>query len=130
MRKILAFAAVAIIGLAGAAYAADQAQDKTTKPAISTEQMKAQIDKLGYDVQHLKRGDGAYKMHLIDRETGGRVEARFDGKTGELVRARLARAEHEADARDETAEQRKSGEQKAGAHKEREDRDDEREDRD
>ncbi len=130
MRTILVLATMGVIGVAGAAYAMDRAQDKATGPAISTEQMKAQIDKLGYDVRHMKQDDGAYKTHLVDRDTGGNVDARFDSRTGELVRAKLARSEREAEERDDARGDRKAGKQEAGTHEERDDRDENRRDRD
>jgi hypothetical protein len=106
MRTILALAAVAAVTAAGAAYATDRTADKMQDRAISAEQLKAKIDSMGYDVDRLKKDDGAYKARLADRDSGGKVKARFDGKTGELKRAKLAREEHEADERDEGREDR------------------------
>jgi hypothetical protein len=129
MRTILALAAVAVVGFTGAAYATDQARDKTQDRVITADQMKATIDQLGYDVDRMKMDDGAYKARLIDRDSGGTVNAAFNAKTGALMRAKLARDEHEADEREETREDRKAGEQKANARQERrEDRGEHRED--
>jgi opacity protein-like surface antigen len=131
MRTILALAAVAVIGVAGAAYATDQAREKTQERVITADQMKFKIGQLGYDVDRIKEDDAAYKARLIDRDSGGRVNATFDAKTGALMHAKLAREEHEAEEREETREDRKAGEQKANAHQERrEGRDEHRGDRD
>ena len=131
MRTILALATLAVVGLAGAAYATDQARDNATERTIPADQMKATIGKLGYDVDRMKKDDGAYKARLIDRDSGGMVKAAFDDKTGALMHAKLARGEHEAEEREEAREDRKAGEQKADARQERREKHDEhREDRD
>jgi hypothetical protein len=134
MRTILALAAVAAIGAAGAAYATDRTTDKTNKlqdRAISAEQMKAKVDSLGYDVDRMKKDNGAYKARLTDRDSGGKVNVRFDGKTGALTGAKLAREEHERGEREAAREHGKAPAQKAEMEKERhEERDEHREDRD
>ena len=134
MRIILALAAVAAVTVAGAAYATDRATDKSNKMqdrAISAEQIKAKIDSLGYDVERIEKDDGAYKARLTDRDSGGKVKARFDSKTGALTGAKLARDEHEKDEREEAREHGKTPAQKAEMKKERnEGRDGHREDRD
>lgn len=131
MRTILALAALVAVTAAGAAYATDRTADKVQDRVISAEQMKARIDSLGYDVDRIEKDDGAYKARLTDRDSGGKVKARFDPKTGELKRAKLAREEHEADGREEAREHRKTSAQKAEKDKERhEERDEHREDRD
>jgi len=130
MRTILALATLAVIGMAGAGYASDRAADNAGGSVITAEQIKTKVDQLGYDVEHMKKDDDAYKARLIDRDSGGTVKARFDGKTGELMHARLARGGHDADERAETGEHRKAWTHKAGAHKERKERHDRHEDRD
>ena len=131
MRTILALAAAAMIGVTGAAYATDQAPDKGQDRVITAGQMKAAIGELGYDVDRIEKDDGNYKARLTDRDSGGKVKATFDAKTGELMHAKLAREEHEAERREEAREDRKAGAQETEAHKERhEDRDEQHEDRD
>lgn len=135
MRTILALAAVTAIGVTGTAYATDQTQEKTQERVITADQMKAAIDRLGYDVDRMKNDNGTYKALLTDRDSGGKVKAAFDAETGVLVYARLAREEHEAEERMETREEarkhRKVDEQNADARKERrEDRNRRHEDRD
>ncbi|MEJ2378631.1 MAG: PepSY domain-containing protein, partial [Pseudolabrys sp.] len=63
MRIILALATVAAIGVAGAAYATDQNRDNAQGDAVTADQMKTKIDKIGYDVLHMKKDDMAYKAH-------------------------------------------------------------------
>ena len=75
--------------------------------------MKANIDRLGYDVDYMKKNDGAYNVQLTDRASGGKVSAAFDANTGELMQAKLAREEVSSKRRDE-ARDRKEGR----AHKE------------
>jgi Peptidase propeptide and YPEB domain len=101
MRTLLTLAAIAITGVAGAAYASDQAQDNKAGRAISAEQMKAGMEQLGYDVQRMERDDGAYELYLVDRDSGGKVTAHFDIKTGELTRAKLAHVDREMDEHDD-----------------------------
>jgi len=102
MRTLLTLATIAITGVAGAAYASDHAQDNTKAGrAISAEQMKAGMEQLGYDVQRMERDDGAYELYLVDRDSGGKVKAHFDIKTGELTRAKLARVDRKTDGHED-----------------------------
>jgi hypothetical protein len=117
MRTKVVLAALVVISLAGAAYATDQARDEARKNqivhAVPADQMKANIDRLGYDVDYMKKNDGAYNVQLTDRASGGKVSAAFDANTGELMQAKLAREEVSSKRRDE-ARDRKEGR----AHKE------------
>jgi hypothetical protein len=94
MRKILILATLATFGAATIAAAADDAERGCRQGAqadpISANDMKARIDKLGYDVRRLKSDDGCFKTTLIERNSGGAVRATFNAATGELVRAGLA----------------------------------------
>lgn len=101
MRTLLTLATFAITGLAGMAYASDQAQDKKADRAVSVEQLKAGMDRIGYDVQRIERDDGAYEVYLVDRASSGKVKAHFDTKTGELTRAELADVDREIEERDD-----------------------------
>jgi len=115
MRTILALAMIAVLGGFGVALANDQGRNDERAAqarAISADDMKAKADKLGYDVEHLKKDDDHYHAHLIDRETGAGVEAAFDKKTGELVSVQLARDKQEAGERDEARERDDSREHK------------------
>lgn len=112
MRTKLVLAAFVVIGAAGAAYATDQARDEARKNqivhAVPADQMKANIDRLGYDIDYMKKDDGAYKMRLTDRASGGKVSAAFNANTGELMQAKLAREEVSPKRRDEARDQKKS----------------------
>lgn len=120
MRYILALATVAVVGVAGAAFANDQMRDQAPEQAISADQLKSKIETMGYDVDRMKTDGDVYRARLVDRDTGRTVKASFDAESGELEHAKLAQKE-----REESHEGRQAGE-----HKERhEDRDDRREDR-
>lgn len=101
MRKPLALGMSALIGMAGVAYAADRAQDNAAERAVPVEQMKTDLERLGYDVRNVEKEDGAYEVQLIDRDFGGRVKAHFDAKTGELTRAKPAHVDRKTDEDDE-----------------------------
>lgn len=109
MRTMLALAAAVVVGATATAYATDQARDGTksaTQRAIPASQIKISVDKLGYDVERTKEHDGIYRMRLVDRATGGKVDAAFDVNTGELMSAKLAREDSKAERRDERREQK------------------------
>ncbi|MGD9668870.1 MAG: PepSY domain-containing protein [Hyphomicrobiaceae bacterium] len=107
MRTLLTLATIAITGLAGAAYAGDQAKDNTkASRTISAEQMKAGMEQLGYDVQRMERDDGAYELYLVDRDSGGKVKAHFDITTGEMTRAKLAHVDRKTGEHEERDEDR------------------------
>jgi hypothetical protein len=94
MRKILILATLATLGAATTPAAADDVgrgcrQGAQANP-ISADDMKARIDKLGYDVGRFKNDDGCFKTTLIERNSSGAVRATFNAATGELVRASLA----------------------------------------
>ena len=76
--------------------------------------MKAKADKMGYDVEHMKKDDEHYHARLIDRESGAGVTAAFDKESGELVEAKLARDDQGAgehkESREHKNEHRESGE--------------------
>ena len=106
------------------AYASDQARDgtksATEQHAISVGQITANVDKLGYDVGRTKEDDGAYKMRLIDRASGGKVDAAFDANTGKLLHAKLAREDDNLKRRDEVRDRREDRERREhGEHREK-----------
>lgn len=103
MRMLLALGTIAIIGVAGAAYAADRVQDNAAERAVPVEQMKADMQRLGYDVRRVEKEDGVYEVQLLDRASGGEVKTHFDAKTGELLRAKLAHTRGKALDRDEAS---------------------------
>jgi len=97
MRKFVILATLATLGATIVPAAADNAeracrQSRETK-AISTDDMKARIDQLGYEVRSLKSDDGCFRTTIVDRNSGGAVRALFNAATGELVRASLASRE-------------------------------------
>jgi hypothetical protein len=115
MRTILALAAAVVVGATAAAYATDRAHDGTksaAQHAIPAGQIKINVDKLGYDVERTKGRDGIYKMRLVDRATGGKVDAAFDANTGELMYAKLAREDSGAERHEETRERKERHDQK------------------
>lgn len=91
MRNILILATLATLGAAITPAAADDVErgcrQGTQANPISADDMKARIDKLGYDVRRFKNDDGCFKTTLIERNSGGAVRATFNAATGELVRA-------------------------------------------
>lgn len=93
MRKIIIITTLATLaGLTGAAMAHEEMRGKRDvrqEQRISPDEIKAKLDKLGYDVRQLEQEHGRYEVHAIDRQSGRAVEARFDAGTGELVRAKL-----------------------------------------
>jgi hypothetical protein len=93
MRKIMIVAAAAAIAsLTGAAIANEElraSRDVPQEQRISPDEMKANLDKLGYDVRRLEQDDGRFQAHLIERQSGGAVKATFKARTGELIRAKL-----------------------------------------
>jgi hypothetical protein len=112
MRTKLVLAAFVVIGAAGAAYATDQARDEARKNpiahAVPADQMKANIDRLGYDVDYMKKHDGVYNVRLTDRASGGKVSAAFDANTGELMQAKLVREEVSPKRPDEARDRKES----------------------
>jgi hypothetical protein len=94
MRNILILATLATLGAAITPAVADDLERGCRQGAqanpISADDLKARIDKLGYDVRRLKNDDGCFKTTLIERNSGGAVRATFNAATGELVRASLA----------------------------------------
>jgi hypothetical protein len=93
MRRIAAFTAVALLmGTVGLAVADDSTTASAREPVtplISLDAMTQKIDALGYDVDRLKVDHGRFEARIVDRQTGGVVEAIFSMTTGELVRAKL-----------------------------------------
>ena len=91
MRKTAALTAITLFaGMIGPALADDDnnaCRSEHARQPISIDKMTNQIDKLGYDVRRLKTDDGCFKAQIIDRESGGVVEATFSRTNGELTRA-------------------------------------------
>ncbi len=103
MRFVIPFAVVIGLGASGIALAETPARAHKTDAqgrAISETDLRAKIDKLGYDVRRLTEEERHFEAHIVDRASGGAVEATFD-KSGELVRAQLAGDDREARERDE-----------------------------
>jgi hypothetical protein len=109
MRFVIPFMILAGLGVSSIAVAEVPARDgKADAPAraISDGDLKVKIDQLGYDVRRLEAKDRHYEAHLVDRGSGGAVEATFDKSSGELVSAKLARDDREARKPEETHERR------------------------
>ena len=91
MRTLFALAMIAVLGGFGVAFASDHGRSDERAAqgrSLSADDMKAKADKMGYDVEHLKKDDEHYHARLIDRESGAGVTAAFDKETGELINAR------------------------------------------
>jgi len=121
MRTLFALAMIAVLGGFGVAFASDHGRSDERAAqgrSLSADDMKAKADKMGYDVEHLKKDDEHYHARLIDRESGAGVTAAFDKETGELVDAKLARDDQGAGVREESREHR-DGHRESGEHQER-----------
>jgi hypothetical protein len=90
MRKILILATLATLASATIPAAADNVGRRGQADLISADEMKARIDKLGYDVRRIKSDNGYFKTIIVERNSGGAVRAIFNAVTGEFVRASLA----------------------------------------
>jgi hypothetical protein len=91
MKPILSLAVFAmIVGAAGAApahYSEQECRLASRETPISIETMKQKIGDLGYAVDRFATGRSCYEVVIVDRETGGRVNALFDMANGNLVGA-------------------------------------------
>lgn len=91
MRHIFALSIIVGFGATGVAVADNLQSDIGVKEqVIAPADIKARIDKLGYDVHRFRAGNGNYKAYIVDRQRGGVVKVKFDKATGNLVRAKLA----------------------------------------
>ncbi len=109
MRFIIPLAIIAGIGASSFALAEAPTRERKADAqpgAISRAELIALIDKLGCDVRRLKAEDRHYEAVIVDRASGGAVEATFDKATGELLGAKLASEDHAA-GRDEEARERR-----------------------
>lgn len=90
MRKQMIFAALLGFALTAPALADDHAKDGADRmrDAVSAPAMRQKIDALGYDVLRLKSEHGRFFARIIDRQSGGGVDAEFSARTGDLIRAR------------------------------------------
>lgn len=93
MRKPVIDAAIALFAAStGSALAedADTSFHRASRTgAMATDQLKRQIDALGYDLGSFEPDDGAFNTRIVDRQSGLPVKAQFDKVTGELLRAAL-----------------------------------------
>ncbi len=109
MRFIIPLLVITGLGASGAALAEIPARDlkADAQPrAFTAADLRARFEKLGYDVRRLKAEDRHYEAYMIDRASGGAVEATFDKTSGELVGAKLAQEGHEAREHEEARERR------------------------
>jgi peptidase YpeB-like protein len=114
MRFIIPLAVVAALGASGIALAEIPARDHKADaqaPAMSEGDIKGKIAKLGYDVRWLETKDRHYEAHLVDRASGGAVEATFDKSSGELIGAKLAQDDRDAREHKETRKSREKHEE-------------------
>jgi hypothetical protein len=77
---------------------------------MSAAELTTTIERLGYEVRHLKADDEHFDAHLIDRTSGGAVEAKFNTSSGDLIGARLAHDDREVRERKEERERRETRE--------------------
>ncbi|MDA9408148.1 PepSY domain-containing protein [Bradyrhizobium sp. CCBAU 45384] len=91
MRKPVIYAAIALFAAStGIALGedADTPFHRTPRTgAMAQDQIKRQIEVLGYDLGSFELDDGVFKARIVDRESGLPVKAKFDTVTGELLRA-------------------------------------------
>jgi hypothetical protein len=127
MRYILALAMLVGIGGSAIALTDDQGTSSAVdsqRRSVSATEITAKLDKLGYDVRRLKTGRDHYKAYMVERASGGAVEATFSKASGDLLGAKLAEGERQArepeEIRDrkETQERRDSREQHERKHQE------------
>jgi hypothetical protein len=95
MRYVLATAMTVLAAVANIPANAQSGGDYC--PKVSREQMipvetvQQKVKEMGYEVRRTRFDDGCYKVYIIEKTTGGEVEAYYSPATGELVRARLGR---------------------------------------
>jgi hypothetical protein len=109
MRFIIPLAMIA--GLGATSFALAEAPTRELKAdaqprAMINAELTAQIDKLGYDVRRLKAEDQHYEALIVDRGSGGAVEATFDRTSGELLGAKLTSEDHRGRQHEEARERR------------------------
>lgn len=112
MRFIIPLAIIA--GIGATSFALAEAPTRELKSdaqprAISVAVLETQIDALGYDVRKLKAEEKHYEAHIVDRRSGGAVEATYDRTSGELLGARLASESHADREHEEARERREPG---------------------
>jgi Peptidase propeptide and YPEB domain len=112
-----------VVGLGATTFALAEATTRepvngAQPPAMSVAALKAQLVELGYDVARLKAEATHYEAYLVERRTGGAVEATYDKTSGVLLGARLARDDHADRAHEGAREPGKSEEtnERAGRH--------------
>ena len=76
-----------LIGAAGVTLA--QGSHAKGPQPVSISAMRQKIEALAYNVRRIKVDDGVFKAQIVERQSGGAVEAIFDLSTGELIRAKL-----------------------------------------
>ncbi len=109
MRNTLILAGLVVIAATSAAGATDQMRNNARG---NVQQIRTEIDKLGYNVDRLKLDGGAYEVQLTDRESGGKLSAIFDANTGELMQAKPARENRKVDERENARDQKETREHK------------------
>lgn len=120
MRYIFALAMIAGLGASGVALAGNDGQGREAdarERAMSTADMTAKFDELGYDVRHLASDGRYYKAYMVDRESGDAVKVKLDRASGDLVGAKLAQGGHddrETHDRKATREHRETREHETG----------------
>ena len=98
MRYMIPLAIIAAVGT-GIALAEVPTRDlkaDAQRRAFTAADLRARFEQLGYEVRRLKAEDRHYEAHMVDRASGGAVEATFDKVSGELIGARPARERPEA----------------------------------
>ena len=94
MKRMLSLAVVVtVVGMTGPVLGHSSEREclrGSGEVPIAVDAMKKKIDGLGYMVSNLKAGASCYDALMIDRDSGGRVKAKFDMANGELVSAELA----------------------------------------
>jgi hypothetical protein len=86
MKSTLAALALVVTSVCTTAFAA------TPESPVAHEsraELIAKLDAMGYETKGVDRHDTTYRMQIVDRQTGGIVQAVFDASSGELLEARL-----------------------------------------
>jgi len=98
MRKIVGFGLLAGLALVTPALAGSSTEKAPTGAPLTL--VATNVDRMGYDVQSVRKRNGLYHANLLDRDTGKVVHAEFRTEDGELISARLLANDEERHDKD------------------------------
>jgi len=93
MRKIVGFGLLAGLALVTPALADSSTEKAPTGAPVTL--VATNVDRMGYDVQSVRKRNGLYHANLLDRDTGKVVHAEFGVADGELISAQLRAKDNE-----------------------------------